>query len=68
MGVMAMLVMWQDSFEHFFVSPTPEGYIHISFHLEKKRSPFEVWTDDGRRQTTEPAYPINSPKSSVHLT
>ena len=62
MGMGAILVMWPEPFEQFFVPPTPGGYIWnlvtIGPVVTEEKS-FEIVV--GRRRTTEPVYTISSP-------
>ena len=70
MGMAAILVMWPEPFEQFFVPPIPGGYIWnlvTTGPVVSEEKSFEIvdgrrtTDDDGRRRTTEPAYTISSP-------
>ena len=61
MGMAAMLVMWHWPFEQFYVPPTPGGYVWILITIGSVASEEKsLGIVDGRRRTTEPAYPISS--------
>ena len=68
MGMAAILVMWPEPFERFFVPPNRGGYIWnlvtIGPVVSEEKS-FEIV--DGWRRTREPAYTTSSPGPSAQV-